>query len=123
MLGSIPSELALFSEQFSVLSCEGTKGSPSIPARPYALKNTGDFKADEKFVPGLKRGLRFLWMPGRNDAGDGFGHDGGFCTPWLRQVGQCIVRPYERLFTDFMWCSDVRVKIEPCLGGKMQFSV
>ena len=53
----------------------------------------------------------------------GFGHDGGFCTPWLRQVGQCIVRPYERLFTDFVWCSDVRVKIEPCLGGKMQFSV
>jgi hypothetical protein len=63
-------ELALFSEQFSVLSCEGTKGSPSIPARPYALKNTGDFKADEKFVPGLKPRLRVLWMPGRNDAGD-----------------------------------------------------
>jgi len=38
----------------------GTKGSPSIPARPYPLKNTGNFKDDEKFVPGLKPRLRLL---------------------------------------------------------------
>jgi hypothetical protein len=31
-----------------------TKCSPSIPAQPHPLKNTGDFKGDEKFVPGLK---------------------------------------------------------------------
>jgi hypothetical protein len=33
--------------------------SPSIPARPLPAKNTGDFKGDEKFVPGLKPRLRF----------------------------------------------------------------
>ena len=37
-----------------------TKCSPSIPARPHPLKNTGDFKGHEKFVPGLKPILRFL---------------------------------------------------------------
>jgi hypothetical protein len=34
------------------------------------LKNTGDFEAGEKFVPGLKPRLRLLWMAGRNDARD-----------------------------------------------------
>jgi hypothetical protein len=37
-----------------------TKGSPSIPARPHPLRNTGDFKADEKFVPVLKPRRRVL---------------------------------------------------------------
>ena len=36
-----------------------TKGSPSIPARPYPLKNTWDFKGYKKFVPGLKPSLQF----------------------------------------------------------------
>ena len=31
-----------------------TKCSPSIPARPHPLKNTGDFKGHSEFVPGLK---------------------------------------------------------------------
>ena len=36
------------------------KGSPSIPARPHPPKNTGNFKNDEKFVPGLKPRLRLF---------------------------------------------------------------
>ncbi len=34
------------------------KMCPSISARPQPSKNTGDFKGDEKFVPGLKPRLR-----------------------------------------------------------------
>ncbi len=37
-----------------------TEGSPSIPARPHPSKNTGDFKSNEPFVPGLKPRLRLL---------------------------------------------------------------
>jgi hypothetical protein len=36
------------------------KGSPSIPARPHPLKNTGNFKDDEEFVSGLKPRLRLV---------------------------------------------------------------
>ena len=39
---------------FAVVSENRVKGSPSIPARPRTLKNTGNFKDDKNFVPGLK---------------------------------------------------------------------
>ncbi len=38
-----------------------SKGSPSIPARSHPPKNTGNFKDDEKFLPGLKPRLRVLF--------------------------------------------------------------
>ena len=38
------------------------RGSPSIPAGPHPVKNTGDFKGNEKFVPGLKPRLRRLYL-------------------------------------------------------------
>ena len=51
------------------LSLFANNRSPSIPARPHPLKNTGHFKGDDNRVPGLKPRLRQLslasFLPGR----------------------------------------------------------
>ena len=70
-----------------------TNGSPSIAARPRPLKNTGNCKGGEKFVPGLTPRLRLLSLASKRTSG------------WL-PLGRLLLAFAPVLFLNLAGCGD-----------------